>query len=291
MTRFQNWCTWFKDNFFFLVKMFCRGEELERVCWVGVTALLRATRGKCDIRHGPINTAHTKQHQHRANWLRATRLTGIRKTSDSSSWFELDFRRFFISSHLIVKVNLSLSLLSTGPWRRMGEWMYRSTLLTSELFGGDLHHGRFIRGETVPDTHWVGYVKNRKILSLPWLGLRPLDHPAISSSLATPIRIWNPLLSVPMLIDGINCRISGPGFPLEGLNISLACYLLRTHISHLHLHQAPCKVREYTTHHWGTWESWLHAEVSDPNGGRSIFCLMLPLGHLGKYTVSCFCVH
>jgi hypothetical protein len=62
-----------------------------------------------------INTAHTKQHQHRANQLPTTHLTGIRNTSDSSSWFELDFRRYFIPIHLIVKVNLSLGLLGTTP--------------------------------------------------------------------------------------------------------------------------------------------------------------------------------
>jgi hypothetical protein len=53
-----------------------------------------------------------------------------------------------------------LNELSTTPWRRVGEWMYRSTIfLTPALAGGEWsasNPGRFTPGEKTPDTHWIG---------------------------------------------------------------------------------------------------------------------------------------
>jgi hypothetical protein len=40
-----------------------------------------------------------------------------------------------------------------------GEWMYRSTFLTSALVGGEWstsRPGRFTPGEGAPGTHWIG---------------------------------------------------------------------------------------------------------------------------------------
>jgi hypothetical protein len=90
-----------------------------------------------------------------------------------------------------------LSQLSTAPWRRVGEWMYRSQIfLTSALAGGEWlasRPGRFTPGERAPGTHWIGGrvrpraglddVEKRKFLTLPGIKLRPLGRPARSQSL------------------------------------------------------------------------------------------------------------
>jgi hypothetical protein len=87
--------------------------------------------------------------------------------------------------------------LSTTPWRRMGEWMCRSTFfLTSALAGGEWsasRPGRFTPGERAPGTHWIwGWVgpragldnlEKRKFLTLPGLELWPLSRPARSQPL------------------------------------------------------------------------------------------------------------
>jgi hypothetical protein len=86
---------------------------------------------------------------------------------------------------------------STTPWRRMGEWMYRSIFSwNSALAVGEWsasRHGRFTPGEKVPGTHWIGGwvgpraglddVEKRKFLTLPGLELRLLGHPGRSQSL------------------------------------------------------------------------------------------------------------
>jgi hypothetical protein len=82
-------------------------------------------------------------------------------------------------------------------WRRMWEWMYRSTFfLTSALVGGEWsvsRPGRFTHGERAPGTYWIGGwvnpraglddVEKRKFIALPGLELRPLGRPARSQSL------------------------------------------------------------------------------------------------------------
>jgi hypothetical protein len=75
-----------------------------------------------------------------------------------------------------------------------GEWMYRSSFLTSALAGGEWsasRPGRFTHGERVPGTQWIGSwvdlraglvdVEKRKFLILPGLELRPLGRPAVAS--------------------------------------------------------------------------------------------------------------
>jgi hypothetical protein len=89
-----------------------------------------------------------------------------------------------------------LNKLSTMQWRRMMEWMHRSTcFLTSALVGDEwlaLRRGRFTPGERAPGTHPIeGRVgsraglddmEKRKFLFLPWLELRFLVRAARSQS-------------------------------------------------------------------------------------------------------------
>jgi hypothetical protein len=81
------------------------------------------------------------------------------------------------------KVAPVINWFSTTPWRRMVEWMYRSTFswpLTSALVGGEWSNsrpGRFTPGERTIGTHWIGGwmgprarlddMENRKFLILP----------------------------------------------------------------------------------------------------------------------------
>jgi hypothetical protein len=52
-------------------------------------------------------------------------------------------------------VTLALNWLSTTPWRRMADWMYRSTYSwTSALVGGERLASR--PGRFTPGTHWIG---------------------------------------------------------------------------------------------------------------------------------------
>jgi hypothetical protein len=115
-------------------------------------------------------------------------------TSNSFQFFiYMHFYKHGLDYELIVPV---LNELSTTPWRRMGESMYRSTFLTSELAGGKWsasRPGRFTFGERAPCTHWVGGwvdprvglddLEKRKFLTLPELELRLLSRPARSQSL------------------------------------------------------------------------------------------------------------
>jgi hypothetical protein len=96
------------------------------------------------------------------------------------------------------KVVPMLNLLSTIPWRRMGEWIYRSTFLdlsTSWRWVLSFTSRPLCpRGESPSsryslDRVWVdpraglGHVKRRKFLTLPGLELRPLGRPTRSQSL------------------------------------------------------------------------------------------------------------
>jgi hypothetical protein len=78
----------------------------------------------------------------------------------------------------------------------MGKWMYRSTILTSALVGGEWsasRPGRFAPGEITRGTHCIGDwvvsradlddVENGKFLTLTELELCPLSRPARSQSL------------------------------------------------------------------------------------------------------------
>jgi hypothetical protein len=94
------------------------------------------------------------------------------------------------------KVVAMLNILRTEPWRRMGEWMYRSTFLdlgTSwRWVAGFTPLPIYIQGKSPPDTHWIGGwvepraglgdVEMRKLSTLPGLELRPLGRPARSQS-------------------------------------------------------------------------------------------------------------
>jgi hypothetical protein len=83
------------------------------------------------------------------------------------------------------------------PWRRMGEWMHRSTFYWSRHYlevSAQLHAPATLPpGERAPGTHWIGGwvgprtrmddVERRKILFLPGQVLRRLSRPARRQSL------------------------------------------------------------------------------------------------------------
>jgi hypothetical protein len=80
--------------------------------------------------------------------------------------------------------------LSTTPWRRIGEWRYRSThSLTSALDGSEWsasRPGRFIPRERAPGTHWIGgWAGPRAILDA--MVKRKIPSPQRESNSRTPI--------------------------------------------------------------------------------------------------------
>jgi hypothetical protein len=97
-----------------------------------------------------------------------------------------------------------LNLLSTMPWRHVGEWRYSSTIF--DLDGGEWsasYPSHFTHGERVPDTHWIGgwvgpragldIVEKRKIVPLPVFEPRPFQPVArryINWSIPTPFQGW-----------------------------------------------------------------------------------------------------
>jgi hypothetical protein len=70
-------------------------------------------------------------------------------------------------------------------WRRMGEWVYRSTEVS-----GQLHAPAALLPGKQPSTHWIGGwlgpraslddLEKRKFFTLPALELQPLVHPVAS---------------------------------------------------------------------------------------------------------------
>jgi hypothetical protein len=76
--------------------------------------------------------------------------------------------------------------LSTTPWRRIGEWKYRSThSLTLALEGGEgsaSRPSRFIPRERPPGTHWVG----------DWVGPRAVLETVVKRKIPSPRRESNP---------------------------------------------------------------------------------------------------
>jgi hypothetical protein len=125
----------------------------------------------------------------------------------ATAWSTYSQVVFFYDPHYIFLPNMPstskgevvpvLDYLNTTPWRRMGEWMYRSTFfLTSALVLGEwlaYRPCRFNPGERVPGTNWIGCwldpraglddVEKRKFLTLPGLELRLLGRPARNQSL------------------------------------------------------------------------------------------------------------
>jgi hypothetical protein len=95
------------------------------------------------------------------------------------------------------KVVPLLNELSTMPWRRMGEWMYRFTFFLTSALAADewsaSRPGRFTPWERAPGIYWIrGWVdprsglddlEKRKFLTLPELELRHLSRPDRSQSL------------------------------------------------------------------------------------------------------------
>jgi hypothetical protein len=96
-----------------------------------------------------------------------------------------------------VKVKLSLCLTKYYAMKACGQVdLQIHIFLTSPLVGGEWsasRTGRFIPGERVPGTHWIGGwvdsrtglddVEKRKFLTLPGLELRSLSRRARSQSL------------------------------------------------------------------------------------------------------------
>jgi hypothetical protein len=81
-------------------------------------------------------------------------------------------------------------LLSTTPWKRIGEWRYNAIhSLTSALDGGEWSNsrtGRFTLRERAPGTHWIGgSVGPRAVLDA--VVKRKIPSPRRESNPRTPI--------------------------------------------------------------------------------------------------------
>jgi hypothetical protein len=137
--------------------------------------------------------------------------------------------------------------LSTAPWKRMGEWMYRPTFSwLRHYLGGkwsSSRPGRFTPAEKAPGTHWIGgwvdpragldYMEKWKFLTPPVLELRPLGRPARSQWLSR-------------LLHFIVCSDI---FRRNLCEILLACQTVRWHSYILHIsweHDDPWEVVTYS---------------------------------------------
>jgi hypothetical protein len=104
--------------------------------------------------------------QHSAKWTRH-----IRHSTQNNG-----ILRIFSNKVKKSKVVPMLNLLSTMPWRCIGEWMYRPKFLHLDTRWRWVVS--FTPGERGPCIQWIG----GWVLTLPGLKLRPLGRPARSQS-------------------------------------------------------------------------------------------------------------
>jgi hypothetical protein len=109
-----------------------------------------------------------------------------------TSWnraYEISLELFIVQEWIKVQVKgkvVPVLYLSTTPWRRIGEWRYRSMHSSALALGGGewsaSRSGRFTPREIAPGTHWIGG----------WVGPRAILDSVVKRKIPIPRRESNP---------------------------------------------------------------------------------------------------